>query len=345
MSSIELRSDTFTKPTAAMREAMACADVGDDMVGEDPTVNRLEKNVAELLGKEAAVYNCSGTQSNQMAIWAHCERGDEALIESSGHISMYESGAPAIMSGVTVRTINGEAGRLDLEHLAGQIRRDDDHYSPTKLLCLENSTNIGGGRTYSLEQMQRVCKWAKENELHVHLDGARLFNACATRGYSPAEITADCDTVSICFSKGLGCPMGSILVGSKKLIQRARRARKVMGGSLRQAGIVAASAVYAMEHHIDRLQEDHANARRLAEGLAELKYIHLDLASVETNLVFFDVDPAWGSSYELQNALEQRGVLLYAIDKRQRLRACTHLDVSQQQIDEALSVFQDVLAT
>lgn len=340
---IELRSDTFTKPTLAMREAMFNAPVGDDMVGEDPTVNELEQRMCQLLDKEAAVYCCSGTQSNQMAVWANCDRGDELLIESSGHIAIYESGAPAILSGVTVRTLAGEAGRLDIEQLRGQVRRHDDHYSPTKLLCLENTTNMGGGRTYSLEQLNRVCRWAQENDLQTHLDGARLFNACIARGYAPSDVAQHFDTVSVCFSKGLGCPMGSILVGSHELIQKARRARKVFGGALRQAGLMAATAIYALDHHVERLAEDHVNAQRLAAGLAQIPNVRINVDAVETNLVYFEVNPEWGTAQKLEKVASEHGVDLYAVGGNQRLRACTHLDVTTEQIDMAVKIFSECL--
>lgn len=340
---IELRSDTFTKPSQPMRQAMANAEVGDDMSGEDPTVNRLEQQVAELLGKEAAVYTCSATQANQMAVWAQCERGDELLIETTGHIANYESGAPAIISSVSVRRLPGECGRFDIHHLEGQIRRNDDHYPPSTLLCLENSTNIAGGRTYPLEQLHRVCRWAQDQQLGIHLDGARLFNACIARGYDSADVARYCDTISICFSKGLGCPMGAILVGSQSLIKRARRARKVMGGSLRQAGIVAASAVYALENNVERLAEDHANAKRLAEGLAQIPNVKINVEEVETNLVYFEIDPAWGTALQLEEIAAKNGVNLFSVGGVQRLRACTHMDVSSQEIEGAVERFKSIL--
>lgn len=340
---IELRSDTFTRPTAAMRAAIAQAEVGDDTVGEDPTVNRLEARMARRLGKEAAVFACSGTQANQMAVWAHCDRGEELLIEQTGHIANYESGAPAVLSGVMVRRLVGECGRLDLPHLEGQIRRGDDHFAATRLLCLENSTNIGGGRTYSLEQAQRVCDWARRNDLKRHLDGARLFNACIARGYSAAEFCQPFDTVAVCFSKGLGCPMGSILAGSRAEIVRARKARRVMGGALRQAGIVAAAALHALDHHIDRLAEDHANARAFAEAIADIPGIQIRPDEVETNLVFFDIAPDRGTGAEIAAALGARGVKLYAIGP-QRLRACTHLDVSRDHLMTASGILRDVMS-
>ncbi|MCA9079232.1 MAG: aminotransferase class I/II-fold pyridoxal phosphate-dependent enzyme [Planctomycetaceae bacterium] len=340
---IELRSDTFSQPTPAMREAIASAVCGDDMVGEDPTVNRLEAMVAEMLGKEAAVFACSGTQSNQMGVWVNCQRGDELLIESTGHIANYESGGPAILSGVSVRRISGDFGRLDVEQLEGQIRGGNQHFAPTTLLCLENSTNLGGGRTYPLDQLQRVCDWAHERGLKTHLDGARIFNACVARSIAPRDVANCFDTVSICFSKGLGCPMGSILVGSANDMARARRARKVFGGALRQTGIVAAAAIHALEQHIDRLADDHANARRFAEAISQLPHIHVDVAGVETNLAFFEIDPVWGTAAQLSQQLKERGVHINPAGGEQRLRACTHLDVTRDQIDQAVAVLREIV--
>ena len=241
MKFIDLRSDTVTRPTPAMRQAMASAEVGDDMMGEDPTVNRLEKIIAEMFDREAAIFACSGTQSNQMGVRVHCIPGDELLINETGHIALFEGGAPAALSGVTVRTIVAEGGFLDVSHLEGKVRSNDQHYPRTRLLCLENTTNIGGGRVYPLEQLQRVSDWATGHGLKRHLDGARVFNAITAGGYSAADLGKCFDTISICFSKGLGCPMGSMLIGEKDDIARARRIRKLFGGSLRQAGIVAAA--------------------------------------------------------------------------------------------------------
>lgn len=247
-----------------------------------------------------------------------------------------------MLSGVMCRRIRGDFGRLDVPMLEGLVRRGNHHFAATKLLCLENSTNIGGGKTYPLEQIERVCRWARENDLKTHLDGARLFNACIARGYSARDAAQHFDTVSICFSKGLGCPMGSILVGSREAIVRARKARKVFGGALRQAGIVAAAALYALDHHIERLAEDHANARAFAEEIATVPGISLDPADVETNLVFFEVDPAWGTAAELSAALREREVLINPIGP-QRLRACTHLDVTREQVESAAAVIRDLL--
>ncbi len=340
---IELRSDTYTKPTAGMRAAIASAEVGDDMVGEDPTVNRLEARMAELLGKEAAVFNCSGTQSNQMAIWAHCRSGDELLIESTGHIANFEAGGPAVLSGVTARLIPGDQGRLFREHLQDKLRDGNIHFARTRLLCLENSTNIGGGRTYSLDQIADTCAWARENDLIPHLDGARLFNACLAQGYSPAEVSAHFETVSICFSKGLGCPMGSILIGPKDVIARARRARKVFGGALRQAGILAAACLYALDHHIERLQEDHDNAKLFAWLIADVPGVQIDVDAVETNLVFFTIDPAFGTAAEVSSELKRRGVRVNPGGGKYRMRCCSHLDVTASEIEQAASAVREVM--
>ena len=313
------------------------------MVGEDPTVNRLEARVAELLGKEAAVFACSGTQSNQMGVWSHCHSGDELLIEQTGHIANFEAGAPAALSGVSVRRIPGAGGLLDLDALDGAIRPPNQHFSPTRLLCIENSTNLGGGQTYPLEQLARVCAWAHEHDLKVHLDGARVFNACVARGYSPADVAGHLDTVSICFSKGLGCPLGSILVGSSEDVAKARRARKMFGGALRQAGIVAAAALYAIEHHIERMEDDHANARVFAERISEIDGISVDLERVETNLVFFEVESGYGTAPQLSAAIKKRGVNINPTGAHQ-LRGCTHLDVDRGGVLYAAEVIQECLS-
>jgi len=339
---INMLSDTVTKPTAAMRQWMAQAEVGDDMGGEDPTVNRLEALVAELTNKEAAVFACSGTQSNQMGVRTHCIPGDELLIETQGHIAMFEGGAPAAISGIMCRTIPGRLGMLDVGDLEGQVRADNQHLCITKLICLENTTNAGGGRAYPLAQLNRVCDWAHAQGLKTHLDGARLFNAAIATGTTIRELCAGFDTVSICFSKGLGCPMGSILVGTKTDIHRARRIRKMMGGALRQAGIIAASAIYALENHVDRLAEDHDNARAFAHAIADIKGIDLDVSAVETNLVFFKLDKSLGNAGQLSNALKAKGVRIGGMGP-QVLRACTHLDVNREQCLQAAATIRTCL--
>ena len=340
---IDMRSDTVTKPTPEMRRAIAEAEVGDDMVGEDPTVNRLEAMVADLLEKEAAVFACSGTQSNQMAIKLHCQPADELLAEETSHAVHFEAGGPAALSGVMWRPIRGRGGMFDVDDLVGKIRADNQHLCRTRLLCLENTTNVGGGRAWPLDQVHRVCHWARQNGLKVHMDGARLFNAVVARGYTPAEVTRHCDTVSICFSKGLGCPMGSILVGSSEDIGRARRVRKLLGGALRQAGIVAAAAIYALEHHVDRLRDDHDNAKAFARAIAEIDGVRIDVDAVETNLVFFEIDSALGYASQLSAKLRSKGVLMGATGPY-RLRACTHLDVTREQVLTAAAAIRDSIA-
>jgi threonine aldolase len=328
---IDLRSDTVTKPTAGMRQAIFEADVGDDMSGEDPTVNRLELIVAEMFGKEAAVYNCSGTQSNQMAVRAHCQQGDEILIDETGHIVNYEQGGAASLSGVSARMLRGPFGIFDVEDLEGKVRPDNQHYCVTRLLCIENTTNHGGGRAWPLAKMNRVANWAHDSGLKVHVDGARIFNAAIAGGYSVREFTRHADSISICFSKGLGCPMGSILVGDAATIYRARRARKAFGGALRQAGMMAAAAIYALEHHVDRLKEDHVNARAFADVIANVEGIRINVDDVESNLVFFEIAPESGTSAQLSAQLLEQGVRINPSGP-QRLRACTHLDVTREEV-------------
>lgn len=337
-----LYSDTVTKPTPAMREAIARAEVGDDMSGEDPTVNRLEALMAERLGKEAAVFACSGTQSNQMGVRTHCLPGDELLIEATGHIACFEAGGPAALSGVTCRQVPGRLGMLDVADLEGKIKADNQHLCVTRLLCLENTTNVGGGRAWPLDQLARVCRWAHDNGLKTHLDGARLFNACVAKGYSAADVGQHFDTISICFSKGLGCPMGSVLVGGREDIRKARRARKLFGGALRQAGIVAAAAVFAMENNVERLAIDHDNAKTLAREIAKIDGLSIQLEDVETNLVFFEVDPKLGNAAQLSAALLERGVKIGA-SGAQRLRACTHLDVSHDDVLRTADILRQTL--
>jgi threonine aldolase len=339
---IDLRSDTVTRPTPGMRRAIAEAEVGDDMVGEDPTVNRLEARLCELLGKEAAVYACSGTQSNQMGVRAHCQQGDELLIEESGHIANWEAGGAAALSGVSARTLRGRFGMLDVADLEGKIRPDNQHYCVTRLVCVENTTNHGGGKAYPLDQMARIGQWAHRHGLKVHVDGARLFNAVVAKGYSAGQFVQHADSVSICFSKGLGCPMGSILVGDAETVQKARRARKLFGGALRQAGMMAAAAIYALDHHIERLAEDHENARVFAEAIADIDGVDIDPTDVETNLVFFTLDPRKGTAAELVARMKEQQIVMYATGP-QRIRACTHLDVTQDELLHVATVLRRTL--
>ena len=340
---IDLRSDTVTRPTTAMKQAMVAAEVGDDVMGEDPTVNRLEAMVPEMLGKEAAVLRCSRTQTNQMGVRAHCIPGDELLINETGHIGIFEAGGPAVLSGVTVRQIAAPRGMLSVADLDGKPRVDDQHYCRTRLVCLENTTNIAGGFIYPLHQLQEVSEWASAHGLKMHLDGARFFNATVGGGYSPADMAACFDTVSICFSKGLGCPVGSILVGAKEEIGLARRARKMFGGAMRQSGIVAAAAIYALENHVDRLQLDHDNAKQLSTGLAAIDGINAWPEETESNLVFMELNNELGTAVQFAAALRERGVLVGPMGG-QRVRMVTHIDVEASDIPTVIDATKDCVA-
>jgi threonine aldolase len=331
---IDLRSDTATRPTAAMRAAMAAAEVGDDVFGDDPTVNRLQERVAALLGKEAALYVPSGTMSNQACVRAHTQPGDELLCETTCHIYNSEQGAPAALSGVTCRTFDGDHGILDVTQFEGRIRPDDEHYVRTRLVCLENTHNRGGGRVFPLEKIKAISAWARKHGLRMHLDGARLWNAVVASGTPAAEWARHFDSVSVCFSKGLGAPVGSALAGPREFVARARRARKVFGGGMRQAGVIAAAALYALDHHIDRLADDHRNARVIAGAVADTPGLRLNPSEVETNLVWVQVDPDLGTSRDVAATLKEHGILIH-VSGPHTFRACTHLDVSAAQAERA----------
>ncbi len=332
---IDLRSDTVTRPTQEMRQVMASAEVGDDVMGEDPTVNALEAKMARMFGREAAVLACSGTQSNQMGVRVHCIPGDELLIHETGHICNFEGGGPAALSGVSVRTLSGHGGMLDVRDLEGRVRVNDQHFCRTRLVCLENTTNLGGGRVYPLEVMERVYAWTREQELKCHLDGARLFNAMVAGGYTAEAVGRCFDTISICFSKGLGCPFGSILIGDGDDIRKARRIRKLFGGGLRQSGMIAAAMLYALEHNVERLADDHRNATRLAAGLRKIEGIKNVPEVVETNLIFFEIEETLGSAVQFAGAMREESVLIGPMGA-QRVRMVTHLDVSEADVDVVL---------
>jgi threonine aldolase len=340
--SIDLRSDTLTRPTAAMRRAMAEAPVGDDVYGEDPTVRELERRTAELLGKEAALFVPSGTMSNQIAIGAHCRAGDELICDSTAHIFVWEGGGIARLHGVSPRTVVGDRGRLTVDLLRGLIRPDDAHYAQTRLVCLENTHNRGGGRVQPIEQIEAISAWAHSNALKMHLDGARLWNAVVASGLPASRWAAPFDTVSVCFSKGLGAPVGSALVGPAEFIHKAaHRLRKVFGGGMRQAGIIASGALHALDHHLDRLAEDHANARVIAAAVEAVDGLSLECGPVETNLVWIAVDPKLGTAAEVTGLLRERGVLVSPLGP-QVVRACTHLDVNADQAARAAAAIKEV---
>jgi len=341
---LDFRSDTVTRPTPGMRSAMAAAEVGDDVFGDDPTVNRLQRRVAEMLGKEAALFVPSGTMSNQIGVRLHCRPGDELICEAGCHVYNHEQGAYAQLSGVAVRTVAGDRGVICVEQLEGLIRPDNAHYVRTRLVTIENTHNRGGGRIQPYPVVEAVCRWAHEHGLRTHLDGARLWNAVVASGIEFTRWTQHFDTVSVCFSKGLGAPVGSAICGPRELIAEGLRHRKVLGGGMRQAGILAAAALYALDHHIDRLAEDHANARRLAEGIRGISRLRLDSETVDTNILFFCVDPAWGTAGEFVAELKERGVLMLA-ESRTRIRALTHLDVHSADVDAALRAMEAVLGS
>jgi len=331
---IDLRSDTVTHPTAAMRQAMAEAEVGDDVIERDPTCEALQRRVAEILGMEEALFMPSGTMSNQIGLRLHCKPGDEFLCEAGCHIYNYEQGAFAQLSGLVARTVEGQAGVLSVDQLRGLIRPENDHLVRTRLVCLENTHNRGAGKIQPYDQLVAICQWAREHGLRTHLDGARLWNAAAATGISEAQWARHFDTVSVCFSKGLGAPVGSALAGPRELIREARRHRKLLGGGMRQAGVLAAAALYALEHHRQRLVEDHAHAQLLAEAVRQAEGLSLWPSDVETNIVIMRVDPLLGTAAQFVAELKTQGVLALAISPQQ-VRLVTHLDVTEAQCRRA----------
>lgn len=338
---IDLRSDTVTRPTPAMRLAIANAEVGDAVIDIDPTVDRLERMTAEILGKEAAVFMPSGSMTNQVAIRVHCDRGSEFLCEADCHVYHYEQAAFAALSGLVAHTVAGQGGVLHVDQLRSLIRPMNDHFVRTRLVCLENTHNRWGGRIQPQENVVAICQWAAENGLRSHLDGARLWNAAAASGISEADLAAPFDSISVCFSKGLGAPVGSALVGSADFIGEARRARKLFGGAMRQAGMIAAGAVYALDHHRGRLADDHAAATKLAAACRDCPPLSIRGDRVDTNIVIVEIDPTWASSQQMHRSLADHGVDCFAISD-QAIRFVTHLDVSDSQIDEACEIIRSV---
>jgi threonine aldolase len=341
MQIIDLRSDTVTKPTPGMREAMLSAAVGDDVIDIDPTVVELQEYTAQLLGKEAAIFMPSGTMTNQIALRVHCLPGDEFLCESGCHIYNYEQGAFAQLSGLVAKTIEGQNGLLELDQMHGTVRPDNEHTVRTKLLCLENTHNRGAGKIYSLSRIESLCDWAHNQGLLTHLDGARLFNASVATGVSLRSFSEPFESVSVCFSKGLGAPVGSCLAGSRDFVAKARRARKLFGGGMRQIGILAAGALYGLRHQMDRLADDHANAKLLAQAVRKCKSLRLSDIEPETNIVIFHVGKEWGTAAQFADSLKKLGVLTLPFGP-QSVRLVTHLDVSIEHIIKACEAIETV---
>jgi threonine aldolase len=326
-----------------MREAIASAEVGDEQKREDPTVNLLEARAAELLGQEEAVYVPTATMANEIALRLHGQPGDEVIAEQHSHVLIAELGGPAALSGLLTRPLPGDRGRLKPEQIREQARLLDDRHTPlTRLVSIENTHNSSGGRVWPLEEVKAIAETCRELGLRLHLDGARLFNAAVALGVPSAEIARHADTVTICLSKGLGCPLGALVAGSSELMMRARRFKHLFGGAMRQAGIVAAAGVYAFDHNIDRLADDHARAKRLAEGLADAG-LPVDVDEVETNFVQLDVAPLGLSKSDALERLHQAGVGLSATIHPSVLRAVTHLDVADEDIEQAIELAPQAL--
>ena len=334
---VDLRSDTITRPTPAMRQAMMQAPVGDDVYGEDPTANRLQAEVAELLGKEAALFVPSGMMGNQLALKVHTQPGDEVILERQCHIFNYESGAPGILSGVQLHTVDGIRGIMSPEQVAAAIRPGHYWEARSRLVCLENTVNKAGGVIYPMDEITGIAEVCRANDLRLHLDGARLWNASASTGIPERDYAAPFDTVNVCISKGLGAPVGSLLAGPAGLIEEARRFRKLFGGGMRQIGMLAEACRYALQHHRGDLARDHDHARRFAEGIAELPGIEVAPPTVETNIVMFEVPEQ--PAAEVVATLGEQGVQLAAFGPH-TLRVTTHRDVDGEDIDYALQVMR-----
>tara|TARA_Y100001970_G_scaffold184613_1_gene224549 strand:- start:705 stop:1736 length:1032 start_codon:yes stop_codon:yes gene_type:complete len=339
---IDLRSDTVTQPTEGMRKAMLAADVGDDVLGDDPTVIELQNKAAKLLGKETALYVPSGTMSNIVATRTHTSPGDEIVTESHSHVYRYEGGAFAALSGCSVALVDGKNGLMTSEQVSSSIRKAEgslSHYPNGTLVCVENTAQGGGGTVYSQEALDEICKAGKEKDCKLHLDGARLFNAAVASGTEPARMVRDFDSVSICLSKGLGAPVGSVLVGSKKDIVQAHRWRKMFGGGMRQAGMMAAAGIYALENNIDRLSEDHRRAKIFAEAVAEMSDFLINTENVQSNIVFIGVGK--GNTEKTIEKLAKNGIDILSTDDS-TIRAVFHLHITDEDLKNTIEAFSQV---
>lgn len=334
---IDFRSDTVTRPTPAMKEAMMNAKVGDDVFGEDPSINELERLAAEMFGMEASLFCPSGTMTNQIAIKCHTQPGDEVICDENAHVYQYEGGGIAFNSGASVKLLPGDLGRITADQVAAAINPDDPHRAHSSLVCLENTSNRGGGSCYDFEEIKRIYKVCKDNNLKFHLDGARLFNAMVVKKETPKQYGELFDSISICLSKSLGCPVGSLLLGKKDLIKKARRVRKVFGGGMRQAGFLASAGIYALQNHIDRLSEDHAHAKQIAEAISKKDFVKKVLP-VETNIIIFELNDSI-SAPALVAKLKEHNILGYAISPN-RVRLVVHLDISKEMVEKTVATFK-----
>jgi threonine aldolase len=343
MKTIDLRSDTVTLPTPAMREAIYRAELGDDVFGEDPTTNRLEKLAAQRMGKEAALLVASGTMGNLVCLLTHCGRGEEVILGDQSHTFVYEAGGMSALGGIHPHTIaNQPDGTMRLEDIEAAIRGDDVHFPRTRLICLENTHNRCNGSALTPQYTEAVAGLAKNRSLAVHLDGARIFNAAVALGVDVKELTRSVDSLSFCLSKGLSAPVGSVVCGSKKFIAQARRIRKVLGGGMRQAGIIAAAGIAALEQMVERIAEDHKNARRLTEGIARIEGLSIDLTRTQTNIVYFELATERLAGDKLVTELGKRGIKLLLVGPR-RLRAVTHYGISAEDIDLTLTALGELM--
>ncbi|MFI5187550.1 MAG: low-specificity L-threonine aldolase [Chitinophagales bacterium] len=336
---IDFRSDTVTRPTAGMMEAMMNAKVGDDVFGDDPSINELEQLSADMFGMEASVFCPSGTMTNQIAIKCHTQPGDEVICDESAHVYQYEAGGIAFNSGASVKLLRGDRGRITAEQVRTSINPDDNHKAHTSLVCLENTSNRGGGSCYDFTEIKRIRQVCQENNLKFHLDGARLFNALVEKKETPKQYGEIFDSISICLSKGLGCPVGSLLLGKKDLIRKARRVRKVFGGGMRQAGFLAAAGIYALQNNVDRLKEDHLHAKQIGNVLQKKKFVKI-LLPVETNLVIFEVDDSI-TAPALVEKLKEKNILGYAIAAN-RVRLVTHLDITKEMAEKTVDIIERI---
>ena len=340
---IDLRSDTVTLPTKKMREAMSRADVGDDVYGEDPTVNRLQQLAAEMLGKEAALFTASGTMSNLVAVLTHCQRGDEMIVGDQAHVFYYEVGGSSALGGVHVRTVPNRHGAPDPADVEAAIRGKNVHFPRTRLVCLENTHNRCGGVALTVEETDAIAAVAHRHGIRVHLDGARLFNAAVALGVEARRLAQECDSVNVCLSKGLCAPVGSLLLGTKDYIEEARRYRKMVGGGMRQAGILAAAGIVALTEMVDRLAEDHENAQVLAKGIAEIPGLRVDLKTVQTNIVMVDIEHPNMTGGDFTARMKEQGVLVSYTGGGNRVRLVTHWGITGSDVERAIQAARKVM--